>query len=209
MKKNPGQWLKKVYLRSGPGDYEVQLLVKTDLKEQSFLIYDTIKVQSQFSWDPNVLPSHYAESDSPVIINLAKAITKNKKTNTDKAKALYEWVKQNISYDYMTLEKFSKGLSYIDVHGQDVSALYTLQNRIDVCVGYASLYAALLRSINIPTRIIFGDTPQGEHAWNEVFIDNKWLLTDVTWDSPNGNEYFNPTAEFFEKTHHTRKPTLY
>ncbi|UUM25107.1 transglutaminase domain-containing protein [Mycoplasma sp. 3686d] len=57
------------------------------------------------------------------------------------------------------------------------------------CVGYSMNLAAALTILNIPVRIVggayFGSSSSiissGYHAWNEVFIDNRWKIVDLTW----------------------------
>ncbi|VEU74338.1 Uncharacterised protein [Mycoplasmopsis citelli] len=57
------------------------------------------------------------------------------------------------------------------------------------CVGYVMNLAAALTILNIPVRILggayFGNStavvPSGYHAWNEVFVDGRWKIIDLTW----------------------------
>lgn len=50
------------------------------------------------------------------------------------------------------------------------------------CLGYAELFAAMLRSQGVPCRIVFGTlVSNGQyHAWNEVWNGVKWVRYDVT-----------------------------
>ncbi len=207
-----GRWTERVFFREGPGDYKISFLAKTSSgseKSDNYIVYDDLEVQSELTLNPDLMPSHHVESDSKIIINLAAEITKNKVTTLDKAKALNDWIKNNISYDYLSLEKSSTGLSYEDIHSRDFSAIYTLQRKMDLCIGFAALYAALLRASNIPAKIIVGQTTIGFHAWNEVLIDEKWILTDVTMEHTTGKDYFNAQPEFFSQEHQTSVRTLY
>ncbi|QDY86914.1 hypothetical protein FRW55_01965 [Mycoplasma anserisalpingitidis] len=58
------------------------------------------------------------------------------------------------------------------------------------CYGYSQNLSLALTLLNIPVRIITGETfsdtqnplvSSGGHAWNEVFIDNKWVSVDLTF----------------------------
>ncbi|QRN65344.1 hypothetical protein, partial [Mycoplasma phage MGyu-2021a] len=58
------------------------------------------------------------------------------------------------------------------------------------CYGYSQNLSLALTLLNIPVRIItgrmFSDTENplvssGGHAWNEVFVDNKWVSVDLTF----------------------------
>lgn len=57
------------------------------------------------------------------------------------------------------------------------------------CSEYADLLTTLARSLNIPSRTVFGlayadsRTPAFRfHAWNEVRVDGKWRVVDPTWN---------------------------
>ena len=103
-----------------------------------------------------------------------------------------------------------------------------INNRKAVCKGYAYLYASMMRSIGIPCNIVSGyalgldgvnkwseleDTKTQNHAWNEVYVDGKWIIVDTTWDCGNrvdgGKEikegtshiYFDANIEYFSANH--------
>jgi transglutaminase-like putative cysteine protease len=65
-------------------------------------------------------------------------------------------------------------------------ALTTLKTGRGDCNEHASLFAALARSLGIPTAIATGVTLQHEafyyHAWNEVCLDGQWYSLDTTTD---------------------------
>lgn len=66
------------------------------------------------------------------------------------------------------------------------SALDTLRSRVGDCNEHSTLFAALARSVGIPTRIVVGlvytEQGFGYHAWNEVRVEGGWLSVDPTWD---------------------------
>lgn len=139
--------------------------------------------------------SESIQRDNHEIKVLAATIAKGKTSDYDKAKAVYDWVSTNIHYD-MDAFKADKII--------DQSARSVLSSKKAVCEGYANLTAALLRSIDLPTTVVHGyalgvdtsgrwvtpfKTPESNHAWNEVYIDGKWLVIDSTWGS--NNQYNN------------------
>ncbi|QZE12455.1 transglutaminase-like domain-containing protein [Mycoplasma sp. Ms02] len=56
------------------------------------------------------------------------------------------------------------------------------------CVGYSSNLSLALTLLNIPVRIVGGEllqdgfatTQAGGHAWNEVYLDGRWKIVDLT-----------------------------
>ena len=49
-----------------------------------------------------------------------------------------------------------------------------------ICKGYAEAMAIILDRFNIPNIMISSD----DHVWNLVYVDDKWLHLDLTWDDP-------------------------
>ena len=58
----------------------------------------------------------------------------------------------------------------------------TYEERTGICFDYASLAAAMLRSLGIPCKIITGYvSPDGiYHAWNMVYIDGEWISVEIS-----------------------------
>ncbi|MDL2262203.1 transglutaminase-like domain-containing protein [Bacteroidales bacterium OttesenSCG-928-I21] len=138
------------------------------------------------------------QSDDEKIITKAKEITIDCTDDYGRVKAIHDWVANNIYYDKDAY--FSQSSSVCD-------ALGVLQGKKTVCQGYACLTAALLRSLQIPCRVVSGhgygygygdkfDEPCSimpesyeiigkvvNHAWNEAYVSGRWVIMDVTWDS--------------------------
>ena len=154
------------------------------------------------------------------ISSLAKQIVGEETDKYEIALRIHDWVADNIYYDWD---------AYLSGKLGDASALATLESRKSVCQGYANLTAALMRAAGIPCLVVSGyalgegtdgwneDIIRGfeaNHAWNEAYIDGRWIIIDTTWDS--GNRYYNgsyiyegirhrlyfdSTVEFFSTDH--------
>lgn len=81
-----------------------------------------------------------------------------------------------------------------------------LSSNRTVCEGYANVFSAMLSLMGIPNRTVHGygssnvnDTENSEfpsnHAWNEVYVNGRWMLFDVTWDSYNTYDYDPKTGK--------------
>lgn len=134
-------------------------------------------------------------SEKKAIIDLANTITKDAVSDYDKLLKINDWVAQNIYYDWDSYLKGNYGRT--DAYG-------TLVNKKSVCQEYAELTQELLRAAGIPARLVIGhalgasasgrdweevDHENSNHAWNEAFVDNRWVILDTTWNS--GNKYEN------------------
>lgn len=88
---------------------------------------------------------------------------------------LYFFMTNNIDY---TRNKISD-LQYNYL--PDIEQTYL--DRTGLCYDYASLYAAMLRSIGVPAKLVKGyasSDPNVYHAWTEIFIDGRWMILDPT-----------------------------
>ena len=105
-------------------------------------------------------------------------------TDYDKISVVYEWICQNVAYDYDNLENEDYVLKY--------TAYAALVDRTAVCQGYSNLLYRLLLELGIDNRIITGTGNGGAHAWNIVQLDGLYYNVDVTWDASRhqaGMEY--------------------
>lgn len=97
--------------------------------------------------------------------DLLKDIT----SDVEKTRAVYEWAKKNISYEYKPNDPWS-----------------VFQNRKGVCHGYANICRVMLFSQNIPSITVLGwYVNAGAHAWNYAYDGEKWVVFDAT----NGGYY--------------------
>ncbi len=110
------------------------------------------------------------QRDAKEIIALSKEISKGAENDREKAVKIMAWLAANI--------KKQPVLGLPDA----VTVLHTLQGD---CNEFATLFAALARAAGIPCRIAAGVvyTDWGQafyyHAWNELFLDGRWLAADA------------------------------
>ena len=72
------------------------------------------------------------------------------------------------------------------------TAYAALMHGTAVCQGYAVLFYRLMRELDVPVRVITGQSNGVNHAWNIVAINGKYYNMDSTWDSNYGSniEYY-------------------
>lgn len=120
------------------------------------------------------------------IETLAKYLVKTSKNELEKARAIWIWITNNISYDVDGY--FSGSISTYD-------AQTAFNKRLGVCSGYASLFKQMADIVNLKSEVITGyakgysynpsikELPNSNHAWIAINIQNKWYLCDPTWGS--------------------------
>jgi len=141
-------------------------------------------------WDPEMK-----------IIRKAAELTKGLKTDKQKITAIYNFVVDTFSYDYDKINKID--LTYVP----DIEKVY--EEKSGICYDYAAVFAAMLRSQNIPAKLIKGytDLVSGYHAWNEVYLaeEDRWMVIDTTYDSGLKKKNKKFTMEKDSKKYHASK----
>lgn len=161
------------------------------------------------------------QSESQGIITIAQQLTQNCENDYQRILALHDWVCSYIRYD---MDSLNSG-EIPPYHANDV-----VTGRKAVCLGFATLYASLCRSINIPCNVVSGYalgigedtdwtsatvlTEEQNHAWNEAYVDGRWVIVDTTWDCVDKIEngvivsgsgvshlYFDANLDFFSSNH--------
>ena len=66
-----------------------------------------------------------------------------------------------------------------------------ITNRAGVCIEYATLLNAMAKVAGIPAIIVnglaIGEKDKFEpHAWNALYVDNRWIFVDPTWGLDSG-----------------------
>lgn len=123
---------------------------------------------------------------------MAAELTAGMTDNLEKVKTIYDYVVQNISYDRLLAEKVQSGyLPDID---------QVLAKKKGICFDYAALMSAMLRSQEVPTKLVVGYTGSVYQAWINVYSEEEgwidaaiyfdgqeWKLMDPTFASSNNS----------------------
>ncbi|MCL2163159.1 MAG: transglutaminase-like domain-containing protein [Oscillospiraceae bacterium] len=116
-------------------------------------------------------------SDKMNTVSLAKELSKNKTTEKEKIEVLYQYMVQQFKYDFEKVKDLQ--YDYIPVIDE------VLKKKLGICYDYSAVLASMLRSQNIKCKLVMGYTTNVKefHAWNEIFVDGKWVTVDTTYDS--------------------------
>lgn len=155
-----------------------------------------VKLDNEFQpfMHPNVFSS-YGERSAAVA--QAQSLCAGLSTDTEKVSVIYQWLSKTIQYDY----DFAKnpGDGYVPDPDR------TLSTKKGICFDYASLAAAMIRSQQIPCKLITGYVQPNDiyHSWNMVYLQDKgWITTsiqasvdewgriDVTFEATSGDAQF-------------------
>lgn len=167
-------------LQLGEGEYTVSIFENVTANR-----YRQVKTQSIKAKIENILDVFKASIQTVNwnlemgIIKKSEELTKNLKTDKEKVIAVYGFVVDTFSYDYDKINSIDT--TYVP----DIEKVY--QDKKGICYDYSAVLASMLRSQNIPVKLIKGysDLVNGYHAWNEVYLadENRWVVIDSTYDS--------------------------
>lgn len=140
--------------------------------------------------------TYYTTAEQEAAVDTAVAALKaeiftDDMNDFETVKAAYDWICENVRYDYTNLNNSAYKLKY--------SAYAALIDRTAVCQGYALLMYRLMLEQGIDCRLIPGDGG-GAHAWNIVELDDVYYNLDATWDegrSPENYLWFLLNQESF------------
>ena len=111
-----------------------------------------------------------------------------------KIRKIYNYICQNVKYDYDNLSNSSYELKY--------TAYAAAIEHKAVCQGVSLLMHRILKELDIDTRLITGTSMNQYHMWNIVCLKNEYYNLDATWDLGSVEyEYFLKSESLFYKDH--------
>lgn len=182
-------------LTSGDGSYSVSVCENVEGTKYSLAMKTTVSVSGISEFGPYLYPNQYIyfSADKKTVIkgaNLAAQCS----TDLDVVTSVYNYITSNITYDYDKAESVPSGyLSEIDT---------ILASNTGICLDYASVMTAMLRTQRIPTRLEVGYAGEVYHAWISVYIEDVGWLNGVIQFNGSEWELVDPTfgASTNEKT---------
>ena len=169
-------------------------------------LYDAAQLQAA----PNAVPDDIRKKDlelppdfSPRVADEARLAVAGAATVYDKALALQNYFRDNYTYD----------LNVGPGHGESAIERFVFDTKRGYCEQFAGTYAAMARSLGLPSRVAVGFTPGDQdpsdpelyrvrglhaHAWPEVYIGGQgWVLFEPTptRGAPNAEQYTHVPEE--------------
>ena len=174
------------------GSFEDRQLIPTASEIFASHKYQPLKIGntenfSQQNFEQIDLIAKQLDYNGSSVEELAALLMQNASTEADKARIIYAWITQHITYDVAAFQDALQNDNY-----PDVNPVKILRDRTTICSGYSNLYQALAEAMNLESAIVIGyakgATPPDDqrfkdvnHAWNSVRIDGAWYLLDATF----------------------------
>ena len=167
-------------LQMGNGSYTVYILENIEGDQYRVLSSDTVNLSVS---NDNIIYLNSVQlidwDTTMRAIAKAKELTAGLTTEQEKFDAIYNYMITNFAYDFAKLSTVTS--DYLPV----IDRIYDAKKGI--CYDYAAVLGAMLRSVQIPSRLIMGYTEYVPeyHAWNEVYLQSqgRWVVVDTTVDA--------------------------
>lgn len=169
-----------------------------------FLLLFSISVYSQTNASVDALALKIPQPSTYSTKGISEYIKQNFSSETDRIRAIYVWIANNINYDMARLLARTAS-SPLKQSVEDV-----LKTRAAVCHGYVDLFVELCKDVGIKATLVGGYTkrgntiPQIPHAWVGAEIGGNWYFFDPTWGA--GHMQNNQFVKSFSNTFYMVSP---
>ena len=175
-------------LADGNGSYALHLYENIEGTTYAQAFADSIQVTLDNEFSPFLYPNQYVDfnADSQAVA-FGEKLAQGADNDFDVLKNVYQWITDNISYDYELAD--SVGTGYLP------NCDKVLESEKGICFDYAALACTILRSQRIPSRLVIGYAGEQYHAWISVFIEGEgWINNAIEF---HGTDWvrMDPTAD--------------
>ena len=197
-------------LTEGNGKYTIKVFENTTGTKYAQAHSATVNMTLRNVFLPYLYPNQYVNyTDASAVVAKAKELTAGKSSDMEKVSAVYYFVTDNFTYDYNRAATVQSGyLPNVD---------QVLAEKKGICFDYAAVMSAMLRSQNIPCKLVVGYAGTVYHAWINVYIEGvgwvdqviyfdgtDWTLMDPTFVSTGKHsqsilQYVTNSANYTQK----------
>ena len=197
-------------LTEGDGTYSVKVFENTNGSKYAQAYSTSVKMTLRNDFLPFLYSNQYVNytADSATAAQAAE-LCQGASGDLDKVGKVFDFVVDHFTYDYDKASTVSSG--YLPVVDDILAA------KKGICFDYAAVMTAMLRSQNIPCKLVVGYAGTVYHAWIDVYVDGTgwiagairfdgkdWTLMDPTFvssgkRSPSIMEYVTTDSNYSQK----------
>lgn len=173
-------------LSSGAGSYTISVYENIQGNEYSTAYSESFDFKVTNEFGAFLYPNQYVVfNENSDIVAKAEDLTVNTYDDLEVITQIYDYVTENITYDYDKAENVQSG--YIP----DPDEILSIGTGI--CLDYAAVMTGMLRSQQIPTRLEVGYAGSAYHAWISTYIKDKGWVNGVIEFNGTDWEIMDPT----------------
>ncbi|MDD2972238.1 MAG: transglutaminase-like domain-containing protein [Lachnospiraceae bacterium] len=173
-------------LSAGSGSYTIAVYENVSGNQYATAMSQSVNAAISNTFGPFLYPNQYVKFDAGSnAVALAESLAQSANTDLDVVSNVYNYIITNIAYDHDQASSVKSG--YVPNVDQ------VLTRKQGICLDYAALMTAMLRSQQIPTRLEVGYAGNAYHAWISTYIqDVGWVNGIIQFDGNNW-ELMDPT----------------
>lgn len=159
-------------LSDGEGEYRVTIYSNISGTRYAQVSSVTFPVVLENEFAPFLRPNQYVNyTDAPMSMEQASQLCAGIKSPLEKVAAVYDYVVAELSYDTVKASEVKSG--YLPVLDQ------VLKEKKGICFDYAALMTAMLRSQEVPCKLVVGYAGSVYHAWISVWTEEDGWVDGV------------------------------
>ncbi|MBQ6720032.1 MAG: transglutaminase domain-containing protein [Oscillospiraceae bacterium] len=181
-------------LSDGSGAYQLGIYQNVSGKQYATVMVTEFSAELTDEFAPFLRPNQYVNfSEATRAVAKGLEVTEGREQPLEKVEAVYDFVVAALSYDDEKASTVKSG--YLPVLDE------VLESGKGICFDYAALMTAMLRSQEIPCKLVVGYAGSTYHAWisvwteesgwvdGAIFFDgHQWKRMDPTFASSSGGD---------------------
>lgn len=170
----------------GNGTYSIKVFENITGNQYSQAGDQSVSVTLSDPLSPFLYPNQYVNfSAGSAVVAVGAQVSAGATDQAGVVKNVYNYVVNNFTYDTAKANSVTSGyLPNVDT---------VLAQKTGICFDYAAVMTAMLRSQDIPTKLVVGYTGSVYHAWISVYIENEGWLNNVIYFNGQTWNLMDPT----------------
>ena len=181
----PAQWT-VLPLSDGSGDYRLGIYRNTAGTKYATVMTADFEVVLRDEFAPFLRPNRYVDYTAATgAVEKGLELTAGLEGTLEKVAAVYDYVVHTLTYDHEKAATVASG--YIPELDR------VLAERKGICFDYAALMTAMLRSQQIPCKLVVGYAGKVYHAWISVWTEEHGWIDGAVFFDGNAWQRMDPT----------------
>lgn len=173
-------------LSDGDGNYQVGVYRNTSGSKYAVVLTAQFSVTLADAFAPFLRPNQYVDyAAAPNTVALGQTLCTGIQQPLEKVAAIYDYVVENFTYDDELAATVKTG--YLPNLDQ------VLERKQGICFDYAAVMTAMLRSQQVPCKLVVGYAGEVYHAWISVWTEEDGWVDGVIFFDGHTWKRMDPT----------------